>query len=279
MTDFINSQNTNISNTLPNTSLTPNIPVQPVTPTFAPLPPQNNGPKKGLVAGVTVGVVALLSAITYFAFTTIVSPAKIKEQVVLTQEVLTNYNRSLTDIMSSLVEDDPETSAGMERSLEKSTSLLNEVEKHQKSMDDLLVKITASQLEKYRTSLEEYIKLANEIIFVQKDYVAISEGYIKPFKAYEELNLAVAGVSNYMYSDPTKYVSELDKFITEHEKIYQDLKKIEPKGWFVEGHEAMLKSIDINTKLLKEMKEAVGKRSQQDIIAATKKFEDRKSVV
>lgn len=118
------------------------------------------------------------------------------------------------------------------------------------------------------------MQIANEIVAVQKDYVAIGEKYIAPFKAYEEFNVAIAGVSNYMYSDPGKYVSELEKYIGQHDDIYQQFKGMQPAGWFVEGHDVLLKSIDATTGLLESMKDAVGKRSQQDIIAATQKFEE-----
>lgn len=236
-------------------------------------------PKKGLALILSLSTLFLLLIIGYFVNSLLLSPAKIREQVTLTQEVIIDYNKNLKNITTALVEDDPETSAGMERDLEKAKSLLNEAEKNQKKLDELKAKISSGKLDKYKKSLEEYTALANEAVAVQKDYVAIGESYIKPFKAYEELNVAAAGISNYMYTDPNKYVSELEKYIVDHEAIYLQLKAIQPSGWFVETHQATLKSIDSSTKLLKDMKEAVGKRSQQDIITATKKFEEANQAI
>lgn len=221
----------------------------------------------GALAAVGVATVGVL-----FAYNTVTAPARIKDQTLLTQEVFSDYNDTLEDILVDLVDDDVDTADGLERALQDARDALKEAEEQRDKLGDLTGNISVSQLNIYKEALNEYISVSEEVITVQTDNVDLGDGYLEPFRKYEELNITMAGVSQYMFSDPSKYVVEVNKFLEGQKEIRDQFTAIEARGWFTEGNEVLIKTIDLTADFLKEVRDAVKDRSQKDIVLAQKNF-------
>ncbi len=241
--------------------------------------PQRVSPRFAGEAGFTpiIIIVVLLLVLAagvgvYFFTNNLNKPARIKEKTEVTQPIFKDYSRSVDKVVEHLQEEadgDPES---LERYNSKGQGLIKSAEENLKSLKPLVEKIDIAEQSKYKKSLENYITKAEEITQIDKDQIALYEGYINPLKDYEQLTVDISGVSNYLYSDPARYVKEVNAGIVKEDKIIKQLEAVEARGEWKAYHEEFLKTVKTEKTLLQAMVKAVEDRDSDAIAAALKEY-------
>ncbi|MFZ5377038.1 MAG: hypothetical protein ACOZAN_05260 [Patescibacteria group bacterium] len=238
-----------------------------------------NKKKPLMVVGAAIGLVIAAVLGIFFLAEVMMRPARIRDQVVMSKRVIDDYQKDLDEMIDVMVNDEVETADGMERASEEAKSLLKDAEDNHKKLADLEESITLGQLEDYKEAVSKYRDVAEKIIAAQKDYAMLSEQYVGPFRELEDLNVKMEGISQYMFDDPDKYVSELNQYSKKQAEIADTFKKIETKGWFVETHQVVISTFDATSNFMVLMASAVSNRSQNEIRSAGQKFaEDMQKV-
>lgn len=215
--------------------------------------------------------VALLGVGGFFLFNAINTPAKVKENVSIAQPIFVQYKQSVDKIVEHLKEDGNGDSDSLERSAKKSEDLVKQAETEQANLTQVMKAITVSELQGYKKLLEDYVTVSVKIISYERENGQLADAYVKPIKDYEELTVKLSGASNYVYSDPDKYMMILASGITDEEDILTKFKKIELK-YFQKYNDQFVKNISDEVDFLKNVKAAVESRKTADIAVASQKY-------
>ena len=244
---------------------------KPTTPVATDLGAAKKKPNKMILFGGLVVLIAI-SIVSYFVFNVVTTPARVKDQTAITQKVISDYNDTLDEIMTELIEDEVSSANDLERSLKDAKDLLQEAEEQHDRLEELTDEITVAQLKEYKSFLQDYLSSGQEVIDVQKDNIKMGEAYLKPFRDMEELQIDKAGMSTLMISDPTEYVDEVEDYLEQQRLITKTFEEADVTGLFVDYHQTFVETLKLMTDYVETMKEAVEARSTQKMVEADREF-------
>ena len=218
-------------------------------------------------------VVAVLGIGAYLAAGFFSTPAKVKDKYETIQPVFEDYAKAIGKITEDLkVESNFFDSAAFERALVKSENLIAEAENAGKTLENLLSKSTLAPLADYQKNILEYINQSKNIIKLERDIVDWGSAVSSPFRDYEELLVDVSGLSNYMVSDPDKYLEELKKATEKERQIVEKLNQVAADSEIGEMNMALAQQMQAEVNFFEELSAAVAKRSTKLIAEAQKNF-------
>lgn len=224
-----------------------------------------------IIIGLVVVVLIALMGVVYYLFLAD-SPTKIKSTLSTINPSFVSYSRAVRSMMDQLQEDSGSTADSIERSTAEGEDLLKEVKDARSTLEEELKSMKSSKLKDYKETIENYIVTADEAYEYEKSNINISKAYIKPMRDYEKLTLDISGSSNYLLSDPDKYVAILNNAITTEEKIKKEFEDIETDSIFGDMHNSFIRTLSIEISFLREMVSAAENRDANQIATATKQY-------
>lgn len=242
--------------------------------TNLPNPPRLN--QKGLGLPLILSAVLLLLIGVgggYYLMNVVNKPAQIKQAVEPTQEPFNNYARSIEDLAADFDDSGSGSDAdSLERSVQKTKGLLTTAEDNRKILEPLVDKINFSETSALKSELQEYLDKSKKLIDIQAENVRVGEKIIAPIRKYQDLSVELAGVANYMFSDPTRYTQTVSEFIAEDEKLIQEMEAIDAKDGPKEVVDILVKKMKSEKVFLEEIVEAVRTRDSAAIASAEKVY-------
>ena len=209
----------------------------------------------------------------FFLINFLSTPKRVKEKVLLIQPAYEEYVQSVDKIAEDLKEEVEGDSESIRRAVEKGKGLLKEAESKKRALSSLLDSSNPKQLDFYLAKIRQYITKSEELIKLERESVRMGDAWIDPVKRYEDLTVRVSGISNYLYTDPNRYLEELDKIIQEEKEIIKVLKSFtSPNSNVNRMNQALVKSIEDEVRFLEEMRQAVEERSVAKISAAQQRY-------
>lgn len=259
----------------PEPPVMPNPPIiAPFTQVPAPPPVEIKKKKMPLIIGVVLAVI-IIAAGVYFGLNYLTIPTKIKEKAQITQPVFEDYSGVIDQMVADI---DDSTgggdSASAEREAQKVSGLLKNQTQYKDTLQNSLKGLDLKQMAAYKQSIENYLSKANEMVVVEEDNLKRINAFIDVFKSSEKLQLIIKEGSNYMLSDPDRYISMLDEAIKELQTTSGKLQKADV------GNNDLNKKIiavyiDMLTaeiKFFEGLKIAVQNRSSEEVSAAELAF-------
>jgi hypothetical protein len=218
--------------------------------------------------------IAAIAGGGFLAANFINTPKKVKEKAELVQSAYLSYEQVVDKVIEDMKDESGASdSESVRRSVEKSRGLLKEVREKRSSLGNLVNTPAPKQMEPYINKINEYITKSDQVIKLEQENVKLGDVWVDILKKYEEINVSLAGVSNYLYSDPAKYVEGLGKAIKDEKEMIDSLKSVKSVDPTVDKlNRALLATFETEEKFLEEMKQAVEKRSVFQITAAQKKY-------
>lgn len=209
----------------------------------------------------------------YFLFSALNKPAVIREKSSLTQSLFLDFKYSVEDIADHI----NETPSGSdvdssERYSQKGSSLVKTASDSVDKLKAQIDKLDLPETQAYKKSLTDYISKSEELIKFERDDIKISQDYDSPRRDYEQLTKDLAGVANYMYSDPARYVKEVGSAIEKEDKIINTFESMNEEGLFKKSHEVFIKILKSERNYLQNVKDAVSNRDDSALAEAAKKY-------
>lgn len=229
--------------------------------------------QKGLTPIVTLVLIGVAIAGSFLLFNTLNKPAQIKEKSNIIQPLFLDLKRSVEDV-GEHIKDTPsgaDADSG-ERYTNKGKGLVKTASENLDKLKNQKDKLNFSETSDYKKKLDEYITKSEQLIQYEKDDIKLGEDYIDPKRDYEDLTKSISGVSNYMYSDPARYVKEVTAAIEKEDGIIKDFEKLNEDGLFKKYHESFIKSLKAERDLLEQAKDAVVNRDNDALTVAVKKY-------
>lgn len=229
--------------------------------------------QRGLTPVVTLALIGVAIIGSFFVFNTLNKPAQIKEKSNIVQPLFLDLKRSIEDVGEHIKDTPSGTDADSgERYTKKGKGFVKIASDNLDKLKVQAEKLNFSETDDYKKQLNEYITKSEELIQYEKDDIKLGEDYVDPQRDYEELTKSISGVSNYMYSDPARYVKEVTVAIDKEDGIIKDFEKLNEDGLFKKYHEAFIKSLKAEKALLEQAKDAVTNRDDAALTAAIKKY-------
>ncbi len=200
------------------------------------------------------------------------SPAKIKEKVKVSHPVFLSYVRLVEKVADHLKEEADSDADSIERYGAKGEDLLKDVRDEKGNLTTEMSGMNSGKLKKYKDALQAYVTKSDELYKLEENNVTFSQAYVEPLRKYEKLTIDVQGASSYLYSDPDKYVSILNKAIADEKSVIRDLKKLSLEGDMGLMHEAFIATMETEVTFLEDMVKAVEDRDSSTIATATQKY-------
>lgn len=268
-----------MQDTVPSTApITPPQETPVATPPIPQVPAQNQGTtikkKNPIVALFGILVVLALAVGGYFAFNMITTPTQVKQQVGMTHTVFKDYRNSMNKLIEDFLSDssDQSTPESVERALQKTKDIVKTAQKERETLTGHVEDISVSAGNEYKTQVQKYLDDSGELIAMDEKGIELFSQYIAPLKKYTEVTVAAAGISQYMYSEPSKYISELEKLIKEEESLIETFKGMNAVAPYVEIHNGYVKSMEAELSFLQDMKKAVTNRDTKSLTTATQTY-------
>lgn len=247
----------------------------PTTPVLAPTQSVVTVEKKNpFMALMGIIVVIIVAAGGYLLFNLITTPAQVKQQVSMTHTVFKDYRTSTNKLIDDFLDDSSDQSSpeAMERAIQKSKDILRSAEKERETLLERVGELSVAAGSEYKSKVQEYLDGSAQLLTDQKTGVELFTKYVDPLKKYSEVSVQAAGISQYMYSDPAKYITELDKLVTEEQNILDTFKGITASAPYREIHEGFILNLQAELALLQDMKSAVTKRDVNSVAKATQSY-------
>lgn len=225
-----------------------------------------------LIAAVLIGAVAFGG---YYYATNLNKPARIKEKTQSSETIYNDYHRAIKKVADQLQEEsDNSDTDSMERYLEKGNGLVKTAKENEKNLKPLVEKMNIGEMSALKKKLEEYLQKSAELIRLEEDDLTLLDEYIEPLRDYEDLTLALSGVSNYIYSDPARYIKEVTEAIAKEEKIIQEFESFSPGPDHQDINNAFIKNLKSEVALLEQASAAVRDRNDNGLTVAIKKYSE-----
>lgn len=209
----------------------------------------------------------------YFLFNALNKPAVIREKSSLIQPLFLDFKHSIEEMADHLNESPSGSDTdSSERYVQKGSSLVKTASDNQDKLIAQIGKLDLPDTEAYKKSLTDYISKSQELIKYEKDDIKISQDYDSPRRDYEQLTSDLAGVSNYLYSDPARYVKEVGSAIEREDEIIKAFESMNEEGLFKKSHEVFIKILKSERNYLQNVKDAVSNRDDSALAEAAKKY-------
>lgn len=222
---------------------------------------------------IAVAVIAAASIGGYLFINNLNKPAKIKESSGIIHPLYQDLKRSIENVADHIEEVPSGIDAdSSERYSQKGKGLIQTASDNLDKLKTQVDKLKFSETEDYKKKLTEYINKSDELIKYEKDNVKIGSDYVSTLKDYEDLTNDLSGVSNYIYSDPARYVKEVGQAIEKENNIIKNLEDLNEDGLFKKYHEVFIKKLKTERDLLEQAKEAVATRNDNALTEAVKKY-------
>ncbi len=223
--------------------------------------------------GAAVVAFAAISGLTYFGINKLNTPARVKEQVVPAHEYYQEHKQVADKLVDHLLDDseisDPEA---LERETEKAHDLIDKESQIREKLNSGLERMTVKQLVTYKQDTKSYLGSVAAVITYEQEIADLVEKYIGPFKKMEELSVENSGVSNYMYSDPSKYTEKISEYITEQEKIVKQIEAIDSGEKYADINQSLIEGLKIELQFIKDLKQAIEDRDREVIVQAQQEY-------
>lgn len=247
------------------------------TPTPNPTPAQTTSTKsQQLIAKVAAGVAAvvLIAVAAFYGFNFLNKPIRVKEQVIPTHQIFQDHQQTVEKISDYLLEESGiESSEGMEREIKKAEDLLADEQELRSKLKDSLDRMTVSELSDYQQQTQAYLSSSQKLLVHGQRTTDFIKGLVEPFKSMEELSVKHSGMSHYMYSDPNKYIDEIQTYTDEQTELVEEIKQIETEGKYKDLHQSLSRQFEIELQLLKDLKQAVEDRDEEGMVTARKTYD------
>lgn len=229
--------------------------------------------QKGLTPVITLILIVAAIGGSFLVFNTLNKPAQIKEKSNIVQPLFTDLKRSMEDIADH-IKDTPSGSDAdsSERYSTKGKGFVKTATDNLDKLKNQINNINFSETADYKKNLDAYIAKSVELIQYENDDIKIGVDYLGPKRDYEDLTKSISGVSNYMYSDPARYVKEVSAAIEKEDEIIEDFEKLNEDGMYKKYHQTYIKTLKAERDLLKQAKDAVSNRDNAALTTAVKKY-------
>jgi hypothetical protein len=237
------------------------------------------GPKSSLFQknffkiGAGLAAFIALAGLIYFGVNKLNTPARVKEQVVPTHEYYQEHRQVSDKLIDHLLDDseisDPEA---LEREVKKAQDLIEEENQIREKLNSSLDRMTVKQLDTYQQETKSYLDSVATAVTYEQEIADLVEKYVEPFKKMEELSVENSGISNYMYSNPTKYTEKISGYITEQEKMVKQIEDIESGEKYAEIHQSLVEGLKIELQFIKDLKQAIKDRDREVIVQAEQEY-------
>lgn len=229
--------------------------------------------QKGLTPIITLILILVAVAGSFLVFNSLNKPAQIKERSNIIQPLFQDLKHSVEAVGDHLKDTPTGTDVdSSERYTKKGKGLNQTAGDNLDKIKSQIEKLNFSETSEYKKKLDEYIKKSAELIQYEKDDIKLGEDYLDPERDYEDLTKSISGVSNYMYSDPARYVKEVGAAVEKEDQIIKDFKKLNEDGLHKKTHEAFIKKLEAERELLDGAKAAVESRDNSALTKAIKKY-------
>lgn len=232
------------------------------------------GAIKGLL--VILMMILILSGGGYYGYAFVIQPMRVKEVILVSQPVFEDLHRSGEKILSHLEKEPLDEADSLERYAAEGEELLITAKSNQEKLNEYVVGMKSGMAATYRARLINFSEKVREIIQLEEDNVAFSRAYAEMLLDYEGLTLQVNGISDFIVSDPDRYVASVNKLITDEEKLIEKMKGVQigKDRDMVEMHKLLIGMLENEVEFLKGMKKGVELGNADMISMAEKAYSD-----
>jgi hypothetical protein len=231
-----------------------------------------SGSKKVILGVIITAGLAVLAGGGYLILNSANSAAKVQEQVTTAQPLFLEYSRTIGKMAEHIVESSGADSDSMERYALEGRIFVQDAETQKAALESQVDAMSASDLSEYKNILNEYLQKADYLLAMERENVAMTEYYIEPIRKYEKLTVGISGASNYLYSDPDKYVSIVNTAIVDEKAIIAELKKFDSGELLIEYHNAGLARMEEEVRFLERLVQSVTNRDVDAISSSMQGF-------
>ena len=220
-------------------------------------------------------LVVLVAAVGggYLLMNSVNKPSQIKAQVQPINSTLDNYIQSVNAISDDLKATSTSSDAdALQRALEKAKGLLKTANDDLSTLNPQVNNLNFTETAQYRKDLDQYISESKKLIQIEQDNVEPAEQLIPVVRSYQKDATDLAGVANYMYSNPDKYVQQVNDFTTKDDQYIKTIEGIKVTGQAKESVDVLLKQMKAENTFIKSMAQAVKNRDSNAIVAAQKQY-------
>lgn len=224
------------------------------------------------IVGGAAGLVLVVIA-AYLGINLINTPTRVKEQVIPANQYFSDHKKIVDKIGKHLLDESGADDAEeIEREVQKAKDYLEEEAELKKNLDENIAELTARPLNEYKQELGAYLAQTQDLVVYEDDLVRLMDNYVGPMQEIEDLSVANSGVSNYLYSDPNKYVEEVEKYIDGQNKIIEKLEAVEPPDRYQEIHQSFIKNLKVEIDFVSSLKDSVDERDQEAMVTAQQEY-------
>lgn len=225
-----------------------------------------------IVLIVSVIILAVIGVGSYFLYTKTAAPLKVKEKVTVIHPIFTDFSKAVKKSGEHLKEPSGKDAGALERYAERGKGELKTTEDTLSALKPLVDSLSLSEMSAYKQKVSDAISKSDKVISLEKANLQFSEGYVQPLKDYEQLTISIAGVGQYLYTDPARYVKEVSEAVAKEDAIIKTLKGLTIEGDFKDYHESFIKTIEVEKEALESMSKAVENRDNNAINTAVKNY-------
>lgn len=219
-----------------------------------------------------IAILLLLGVVAFFMVDKFNAPAKIKQKASIAQPIfydLDAVNKKIAEQLKSEMSSDADS---IQREQQKGEGYLETAKKDIEQLTANMDAININEFNSYKDYMKKYLKNSNELATMEEEGMLILGNYQSPIEKMQKVAVDVSGASIYMYSDTKKYISILNKAITDENEIIGELEEMNfPDDWKPQ-HELLIKTIERQRNYMKSLVEAVEERDSEKIAITTKTY-------
>lgn len=224
------------------------------------------------ITTISLSVLLILVIGVYLAYF-LTLPNKIKQTTTTTHQVFIEYSDTIFQISNHLLKgNNTSDSDSIARESQKATNLVQQALTSQKTLNTLLSKLTFSQQQNYRQEILNYQQLTNQLIELEQANAILYQQYAPLIAQYEQLEIKVNTINNYMISDPTKYTTEIQDIISQEQILIEQFQQIQTIPQFQELVTETSQPLVAELALLKSLSQGVKTRNTNLITQSNQKY-------
>ena len=222
------------------------------------------------------GILFIFAALFIIIINNIGNPKKIKQQLSTTHPIFRQYQQTIHELTEHLQENDNNAdSSSMQRQGQKASRLATQADTTKATLTNLIRQIEVKQLDRYRTHLTKYLDQTQELINLEHENANIYQQYSQIFAQYEEIILVLKNATNYIDSNPDRYIAEMTNAIAREQQLVAQMKSIQSIPQTQEMIEYSPKILEAEIEFIQKMIIAV-QNQDNNAITATKNEYNRK---
>lgn len=221
--------------------------------------------KKMILGGLIIVLIVLIGGF-YFKNNT----KKVTQSVSDVHSLYTEYAGLVKKIGEHLDRNSGSDSDSLERYALEGKIIIDEESSKRDALLEKVSSLNTSDTKSYVEVINKYLENTERLMEFEKANVEISAFYVEPVRQTEDIEVDAGGAGVYMYSDPDKYVSIMQKAIVVYKEVLNTFKGYTPPVIFADLHNSLISYKETEIKFISNMSNAVSRRDVESIASVSR---------